>query len=380
MKRQQILERNDYDYEDRKFICAKSDNLCAHCGTPIQIGHNATVDHFIPLRKGGINQKINAIPLCKKCNQAKNSKIVAPDRYLRYLKPKYQKEIQDYYDSYIHSFEYVSRGNLLCCDQYTMKVYTGPKLSLKDKKKKQILYDKMSQAFILDRVYPKEMDELEDFFEGYLQKMDAFENRETVHKNIEFWKNFGVIYAIRDKNNEIKIMIPITIAKFGENEHDLNMYVFSRYATMTSVMLIYQLPYFLSRTIIEEQNLPYVRFRIAIIVTDPLSKYLEAGYMETPDSSFVVATNVYLANAGYDINTFSEKDNSFYQQFNDVKKYLDMFFDQEGYEDISEMGDIIIPGYSFTRKIEQLQKQQEKQRKIEELNKITKKHTTEEKS
>ena len=57
-----------------------------------------------------------------------------------------------------------------------------------------------------------------------------------------------------------------------------------------------------------------------------------------------------------------------------------MFFDQEGYEDISEMGDIIIPGYSFTRKIEQLQKQQEKQRKIEELNKITKKHTTEEKS
>ena len=238
----------------------------------------------------------------------------------------------------------------------------------------------MSQAFILDRVYPKEMDELEDFFEGYLQKMDAFENRETVHKNIEFWKNFGVIYAIRDKNNEIKIMIPITIAEFGENEHILNMYVFSRYATMTSVMLIYQLPYFRSRTIIEEQDLPYVRFRIAIIVTDPLSKYLEAGYMETPESSFVVATNIYLANAGYDINTFSEKDNSFYQQFNDVKKYLDMFFDQEGYEDISEMGDIIIPGYSFTRKIEQLQKQQEKQRKIEELNKITKKHTTEEKS
>ena len=352
MKRQQIIDRNEFDYEDRKFICAKSNNVCAHCGTPIQIGKNATIDHFIPLKKGGINQKLNTIPLCKKCNQEKNSKIINPETYIKFLKPKYKKELEDYYDSYIHSFEYVSRGNLFCCDQYILKVYTGPKLITRNQKKKLEIYDRMSQRFVLDRVYPKELPEVEEFFINYLKHVDFLKDEDTARKNIKFWRNFGVMYVIRNKEREIKMLIPITMETTSDKRHHLNLIVFSRYSNETSIKLLHKLPYFLSSNLIKEQQLPYIRFRMSIIRNDSLSKYLEAGYLENPDSDFVTATNIYMTDLHFDVDHYNEEEHKFYQQFTDVKKHLDDFFSKSGYEDMASMGNMVISNYDRIRELE----------------------------
>jgi 5-methylcytosine-specific restriction endonuclease McrA len=44
---------------------------CAHCGRPGLL----TVDHKIPLSRGGSNWPSNLQPLCFRCNVVKNDKV-----------------------------------------------------------------------------------------------------------------------------------------------------------------------------------------------------------------------------------------------------------------------------------------------------------------
>lgn len=47
---------------------------CFYCGKIIG-NHNATVDHYIPLSKGGSCHPENLVWACQPCNQAKGNKL-----------------------------------------------------------------------------------------------------------------------------------------------------------------------------------------------------------------------------------------------------------------------------------------------------------------
>ena len=71
LERQKIVERDDFTFDEREHIAAKSHHKCAHCGKEVYFGYGATVDHFVPLNKGGTNRDINLIMLCNDCNKEK---------------------------------------------------------------------------------------------------------------------------------------------------------------------------------------------------------------------------------------------------------------------------------------------------------------------
>ena len=57
-----------FDLDDWGALCDAFDNCCAYCGTDEKL----TVDHVIPLSKGGRNDLGNLLPACLSCNCSKN--------------------------------------------------------------------------------------------------------------------------------------------------------------------------------------------------------------------------------------------------------------------------------------------------------------------
>lgn len=52
------------------------DDYCFYCGKKLT-RHNATIDHIIPLSRGGTNDKRNLVLCCQKCNWDKGSKLLS---------------------------------------------------------------------------------------------------------------------------------------------------------------------------------------------------------------------------------------------------------------------------------------------------------------
>ena len=72
-------------FEKAKKIIFASQSNCAICGRPVDFDRkfpdlwSATVDHIIPIAKGGDPASLNNLQLAHlQCNRIKSSKIVAP--------------------------------------------------------------------------------------------------------------------------------------------------------------------------------------------------------------------------------------------------------------------------------------------------------------
>ena len=66
--RRRIKQKGDLTYEQWTEICENFGNICLCCGSP-----DITVDHIIPLTRGGTHTKDNVQPLCANCNSSKNT-------------------------------------------------------------------------------------------------------------------------------------------------------------------------------------------------------------------------------------------------------------------------------------------------------------------
>ena len=71
-RRAQIREaEGSYTAEEWEDLCAKYDYRCLACGAD-----EVTVDHIVPLSKGGSNMIDNLQPLCMSCNCSKQDRVV----------------------------------------------------------------------------------------------------------------------------------------------------------------------------------------------------------------------------------------------------------------------------------------------------------------
>lgn len=59
--------------EDRKRIIETQKNRCYYCGK--KMDKDATIDHVIPLSRGGSNSPENLVAACKSCNSTKGAKL-----------------------------------------------------------------------------------------------------------------------------------------------------------------------------------------------------------------------------------------------------------------------------------------------------------------
>lgn len=335
MKRQKMYERDFRTVEEREDIARKSDNLCCHCGQMKFVHYGATVDHFIPLDKGGCDRFINCIMLCEKCNEEKGNKVVDMS-YIPYLKPKYKKELQAYFESYLHTMEYVERNRLFALDEYPIHVESICPTDFHRKKQNRRM---ITKKYLFKKATFDDLDKIVTYYIKYLKKVNSLDDLDAARDNIVFWLTFGCIYYL-ESNGEISLITVFTIKHVRDEEayHDitniLQMYIFSYYCSDIAITLVTKLIYELPNKFKEEQQLDFLPYTVKMITVDPMVNYVY-NYLSDATTKKTVLWNGDITGflesylyVGDDTVTDkqSEKVKRFLDQFNEVTNHLVKFF------------------------------------------------------
>lgn len=108
---EKVVNRRQFTQEEREKIKKKCQGKCACCGCNLS-RDNYTVDHVIPIARGGTNDFDNLLPLCKKCNQYKADRFVWPEGYYMYARSTGAlSPIMSYTDTWLE--KYLTRDHVL---------------------------------------------------------------------------------------------------------------------------------------------------------------------------------------------------------------------------------------------------------------------------
>ena len=354
LERQKLDERLQFTFDEKEAIAEKSDHLCCHCGKKVFFGTGkASIEHFIPLSKGGLNRDLNLVLLCHDCNAAKGNLILNPDDYLIYLKDDYREKLHGYFESYIQSFEYVSRGNLLSCDQY--KIYIEP-TPARNRYKRNFSGKKVNNYVILKRATVDDIPKIIDYFERYCKKYNCYRDHELCDLNIRFWYQFGCIYYVEGVDG-IKLLATITVADTdgefvgGSIDHTLSMSLFAYYDTQQALTIINGVLFKIPQLLIKEQGLKQIPFKINVVASDPSAVMVLASYGGIDHNDGDVMVHRFMVMHGEDRENLPKIDEDsvlteFFNKFANVKEDVERWIDAD--EDLAWMKDEIVEHVVFS--------------------------------
>lgn len=347
---QKYYEREKFSSEEKRSILKKTGGVCCHCGKEIYIGYDMTIDHFIPLFKGGSNREINLIPLCESCNKEKDHKIYSID-YCKYLNEKSKSILSDYLTSYLQVTDYVQRHRLLAYDEYDLSVVVPTSTQ---RNKKHISYNGVRTKYKLKLATWDDFDKIRKYFIKYLRKYKLLVNEEFAKENVSFWMRFGCIYYI-EKNDEITLMTAITIKHLSsiEDFRGINnqpyMYIFSYYNTELSLNILLASIHDIPHYIMEENNLPFTPINLLFPDKDNKKNVISLVYKYDAVSDATDMFNAFHVIVGMtdrqDNNTQSYEDMTdkekkvynFYKKFDSITDSLINYFKNNSKENVSWM-------------------------------------------
>ena len=358
LERQKIENRLELSFEEKLDLSKKSGERCCHCGKKVYWGiptNRATIEHFVPLSQGGTNRHINLIMLCEDCNFDKGEKILDPETYLKYLDEPYKSKLMDYFESYIHSFEFFKRRNVLALDTYDFEMTTEG-------------YDRgyrsnMGVGIIripvkVNRVMAEDIDEVSEYFIKYLKNLGRLDSEETARHNIEFWFNFACMYYVRGSTGEIINLAVICLNKHPVSysvdnkiaiDHSFNIFIFPRYNNFkgfnVSALLCSKLP----EVIAKEQDLEFIPIRV-LAIPDEKFIYKFGSYSDCSVFSvgcfkamqFIKRMQYTVPMDEDQIEKANEKINDFISKFDVIEEEMDQYIESTGYDDVAWMKELVI--------------------------------------
>ncbi len=235
MKREQIHQRQSFDYDAHARILAKSNGLCARCGKHLSI-KKMTIEHVIPLSKGGTHEESNLLALCLDCNQEKRDYIVSPRAYYNYVPEDVLMQIQEHYFKYLDNVEWYGKYNYTKEDKKLIpyKTLTHGRV-VKTKNGHMTKY--FPQYLTLEKAYVNNLEEVIDFIKDY-HKKNSISNDDIDSIIWDYFQN-GCIYKLHRKG-EIIAVIPLKIAPFTSEEGTFYQ------LTANGVMCKYKKPEYIS--------------------------------------------------------------------------------------------------------------------------------------
>jgi len=346
IKRQKYYERDYFTYDEKMDIARKSDDRCCHCGKKVFFGYGATVDHFIPLFKGGCNRMFNLVMMCKTCNDNKEDKVYDIS-YVPYLKEKYRQELEGYVESYIRTVDFISRNRLLAYDRYDIpNVSALPKDKFRSRnfRKANMRLTQMTGKSVMKKADYDDFDRIYEFYNKYLTKFGSNGGPDRITANIMFWLRFGCIYYV-EKNGDIAIMCAVTRKHFTDNiewcdtDYGINILVFPYYSTETTTLLAINMVNSIVGSILSEQNLKRLPVRLRMLSEDKSSVGFMSNYVKsytTGDMDVFGCRLIHVVEGDIDDHSTADmpdadKDRlkSFFEKFEDLEKEIVNYFKTE---------------------------------------------------
>ncbi len=209
--REQIVERKSFSMEERKTILNKSNGRCAHCGVKLDArSGDFTVEHIVPISKGGTHDEDNLVALCFSCNQEKSNYVLNPSVYYKYVKEEHLPEIMRKYQYYQKDTFWFQRNNFFPEDAFEIRV------PFSAKNKTQMIPIGVFKKATLD-----DMEEVYDFVSKYHDKFNI--GKEDLREVLDRCFKTGAVYTISNANGIIAIF-PVVTEKgtiWSEQERDV---------------------------------------------------------------------------------------------------------------------------------------------------------------
>lgn len=209
MNREQVEERKWFAPEEKDFILSKSHGRCCHCGKKISVGKDFTVEHVIPLSKGGTNNISNIVALCKDCNDAKQDRIIEPEDYLKYLDDMYKQEVIDNQNKYYEEYNWFSQRNFIPVDKRTIDIEVI--LPFKSHKKKSEVGYKIQ--YTVDKATYADLNNIYEYIWRYNQRYGINTTREHLKESVSDIFCHGAFYIVQSKSKELAAVIPVALTK-----------------------------------------------------------------------------------------------------------------------------------------------------------------------
>lgn len=101
----------------KRYIYERDGRVCRYCGKRLQ-PHQASMDHYMPKSKNGVDELFNVILSCKTCNKFKNNKIF--DDWHDVMIEYFIVAVQDH--KVTISSKYMSREEFIAASKHVDKV------------------------------------------------------------------------------------------------------------------------------------------------------------------------------------------------------------------------------------------------------------------
>lgn len=209
MERIQLESRKRIDSDDRMLVLMKSDKRCCHCGCFFDYKHKFTIEHVIPISKGGTNEMSNLVALCENCNKEKDDSIILPCEYLHYLKPEYKEELQDRQENYYDRVNWLTPKNFFKEDKMVLRL---PYVLGGHKSKK--FGRGVVVKYVLEKAVYSDLDDIAKSLKAYNRKMGITQSDADIKEILTEHFEHGVFYIVRNQAKDIIITIPLSMRYF----------------------------------------------------------------------------------------------------------------------------------------------------------------------
>lgn len=226
MERVKTVERKWFTKDEKYYILSKSHGKCCHCGKPIKVGVDFTVEHVIPISKGGTNDITNVVALCKECNDNKADYIIFPYEYFKYLDREFLNELYDNQIEYYKNTNWFNITNFLPEDKFEINIemsldsLASKRKSLRHRGKQfkdMYIQRNMLAKYVASKAVYSDLDEIYKYVIKYNDKHGIQYTKETLKDLMMSIFEKGAFYQVKNSSQEIVLVVPVALSGFGVN-------------------------------------------------------------------------------------------------------------------------------------------------------------------